>query len=148
LELERCTKLRSFRHGSHDFVAALRGAGALKKHNDNTLRNYLSPDSKDVPGLSIDPKTKELLVIVACIAQNDRVAHMQCHMWAAHKAGASPDEILAVIYFIGQFVGGIAKLNGLEAWRATFRPDLPSVDRVAELGEFDFGSAGTSAAAP
>jgi len=136
-EQERCTKLRGFRHGSHDFVAALRGAEALKKHNDNTQLNYLRPASKDVPGIVIDRKTKELLVIVACVAQQDRVAHMQCHMWAAHKAGASPDEILAVIYFIGQFIGGIAKLNGLEAWRATFRPDLPSIDRVSELGEPD-----------
>jgi len=142
IERERCTRLRGFRHGSHDFVAALRGAEALKKHNDNTERNYLSPSSKDVPGIIIDRKTKELLVIVACIAQNDRVAHMQCHMWAAHKAGASPDEILAVIYFIGQFVGGIAKLNGLEAWRATFRPDLPSVDQVSELGEVERSAVG------
>ena len=31
----------------------------------------------------------------------------------------------------GQY--SVARINGLEAWRAAFRPDVPSIDRVVEL---------------
>ena len=72
-ELKRTTALRGFRFGLHDFVAGLKGADALKKHNDATEANYLKP------GL-LDRKTKELAIIVACVALKDSPAHMQCHM--------------------------------------------------------------------
>ena len=125
-ELERTTALRGFRYGLHDFVAQFSGPEALKKHNDNTEANYLKE------GL-IDRKTKELLIVVACVASGDLVSHMQLHMHAAHKAGASPEEIMAVLDLVGGWIGNVAKIKGLEAWRATFRPDIPTIDRVVEL---------------
>ena len=112
-ELERTTALRGFRYGLHDFVAQLSGPEALKKHNDNTEANYLKE------GL-IDRKTKELLIVVACVASGDLVSHMQLHMHAAHKAGASPEEIMAVPDLVGGWIGNVAKIKGLEAWSATF----------------------------
>ena len=63
-ELERTTALRGFRYGLHDFVGQLKGAEALKEHNDHTEANYLKP------GL-LDRKTKELLIVVACAARRD-----------------------------------------------------------------------------
>ena len=33
--------------------------------------------------------------------------------------------------FVGSWIG-VRRLLGLEAWRATFRPDLPTIDRVVE----------------
>ena len=81
-ELERTTALRGFRYGLHDFVATLGGVEALKRHNDNTEANYLKP------GL-VDRKTKELLIIVACVASGDLVSHIQIQMHAAYKAGAT-----------------------------------------------------------
>ena len=125
-ELKRTTALRGFRFGLHDFVAQLKGADALKKHNDGTEANYLKESL-------IDRKTKELAIIVACVAVKDSPAHLRCHMHAAQKAGASPEEILELIELIGGWIGNVAKINGLEAWRATFRPDLPTIDRVVEL---------------
>src|SRR5688572_19690027 len=89
-ELERTTELRGFRYGVHDFVAHVRGVEALKKINDNVEANYLKESI-------IDRKTKELLIIVACIVQQGPVPHIQMHMHAAHKAGATPEEILAVV---------------------------------------------------
>ena len=124
-ELERTTALRGFRYGLHDFVAAVGGVEALKHHNDNTEANYLKE------GL-VDRKTKELLIIVACVASGDLVSHMQIHMHAAHKAGATPEEIMEVLNLVGGWIG-IRKAVGLEAWRATFRPDIPTIDRVVEL---------------
>ena len=124
-ELERTTALRGFRYGLHDFVGALGGAEALKRHNDNTEANYLKQ------GL-VDRKTKELLIIVACVASGDLVSHIQIHMHAAHKAGASPEEVMEARNLVGGGVG-IRKAVGLEAWRATFRPDIPTIDRVVEL---------------
>ena len=124
-ELERTTALRGFRYGLHDFVGALGGAEALKRHNDHTEANYLKE------GL-VDRKTKELLIIVACVATGDLVSHIQIHMHAAHKAGATPEEIMEVLNLVGGWIG-IRKAVGLEAWRATFRPDKPTIDRVVEL---------------
>ena len=124
-ELERTTALRGFRYGLHDFVAAQGGAEALKRHNDNTEANYLKP------GL-VDRKTKELAIVVACVASGDLVSHVQLHMHAAHKAGATPEEIMEALKLVGGWIG-IRKVVGLEAWRATFRPDIPTIDRVVEL---------------
>ncbi len=124
-ELERTTALRGFRYGLHDFVAALGGVDALKRHNDHTEANYLKE------GL-VDRKTKELLIIVACVASGDLVSHIQIHMHAAHKAGATPEEVMEALNLVGGWVG-IRKAVGLEAWRATFRPDIPTIDRVVEL---------------
>ena len=125
-ELERTTELRGFRYGLHDFLAQVRGVDALKKHNDAIEANYLKK------GL-VDRKTKELLIVVACIAQRDSIAHVRLHMHAAHKAGASPEEILEVIDLLSTWIGSVAKISALEAWRATFRPDIPTIDRVVEL---------------
>ena len=82
-ELERTTALRGFRYGLHDFVAAVGGAEALQRHNDNTQATYLKQ------GL-LDRKTKELLIIVACVASGDLVSHIQIHMPAAQKGGSDP----------------------------------------------------------
>ena len=125
-ELERTTQMRNFRYGLHDFEALLWGAEYLKKHNDHTAANYLKK------GL-LDRKAKEMAIIVACIAQKDLISHMQVHMHAAHRAGATPEEILELVDLVGGWVGNVAKIGGLEAWRATFRPDIPTIDRVVEL---------------
>ena len=53
-------------------------------------------------------------------------------MHAAQKAGANPEEIMEALNFVGSWIG-VRRLLGLEAWRATFRPDLPTIDRVVEL---------------
>ena len=127
-ELERTTKLRGFRYGLHDFVAHVRGVDALKKHNDHSESTYLK-HKEDV----IDRKTKELLIIATCVALRDTVAHIRLHMHAAHQAGATPEEILTVLDLIGRWGGNVMKIGGLEAWRATFRPDIPTIDRVVEL---------------
>ena len=125
-ELKRTTALRGFRYGLHDFVAQLKGADALKKHNDATEASYLKKGS-------IDRKTKELAIVVACVALKDSAAHLRCHMHAATNAGATPEEILELIELVGGWTGSVARINGLEAWRAAFRPDIPAIDRVVEL---------------
>ena len=109
-ELERTTALRGFRYGLHDFVAAVGGVAALKRHNDNTQATYLKR------GL-IDRKTKELLIIVACVASGDLVSHIQIHMHAARKAGATPEEVMEALDLVGGWIG-IRKAVGVEAWRA------------------------------
>ena len=124
-ELERTTRLRGFRYGSHDFLAEL-DVEALKRHNDRVEATYLKQEI-------IDRKTKELLIIVACVAQADAVSHLQIHMHAAQKAGATPEEIMEVLNLVGGWTGNVHKMLGLEAWRATFRPDIPTIDRVVEL---------------
>ena len=122
-ELERTAEMRGFRFGMHDFVGHLLGVEALKKHNDNSAGRYLKK------GL-LERKTKELAIIAACVALKDNFTHLQCHMWAAHKAGATPEEILELIDLVSQHAGNVAKANGLEAWRILFRPELPTIYSV------------------
>ena len=124
-ELERVTQLRGFRYGLHDFYAEY-DLDALKAINDHVEATYINTTT-------LDRKTKELALVVACVAQQDLVSHLQIHMHAAHQAGASPEEIMAVLDLIGGWIGNVAKINGLEAWRTTFRPDIPTIDRVVEL---------------
>jgi len=125
-ELKRTTELRGFRYGLHDFVAQVKGADALKKHNDATEANYLKKGT-------LDRKTKELAIVVACVALKDSAAHLRCHMHAAQNAGATPEEMLELIELVGRWTDSVATINGLEAWRAAFRPDVPTIDRVVEL---------------
>jgi alkylhydroperoxidase/carboxymuconolactone decarboxylase family protein YurZ len=124
-ELERVTRLRGFRYGLHDFLAEL-DVDALKAVNDHVEANYLNESL-------LDRKTKELLIIATCISEGDWVSHIQIHMHAANKAGASPEEIMEAINLIGGWTGSVNRAKGLEAWRATFRPDIPTIDRVVEL---------------
>ena len=42
-------------------------------------------------------------------------------MHAAQKAGATPEEIMEGLNFVGSWIG-VRRLLGLEAWRATFAP--------------------------
>ena len=39
---------------------------------------------------------------------------------------------MEALNFVGSWIG-VRRLLGLEAWRATFRPDLSTIDRVVEL---------------
>ena len=51
-ELDRTLKMRGFRYGLHEFVAAVGGVEALRAHNESV--------SYDTPTL-LDRKTKELI---------------------------------------------------------------------------------------
>jgi len=123
--LEETTRIRGFRYGLHDFLAET-DLEALKRVNRQVASDYIKESL-------LDRKTKELLIIVACIAEKDEVPHLQVHMHAAANAGASQEEILEAINLVGGWVGSVARARGLEAWRATFRPDLPTIERVVEL---------------
>src|SRR5712691_5765659 len=114
-ELERTTRLRGFRYGMHDFLAEV-DLETLKKANDKVEAEYVQPSL-------LDRKTKELLVLAVCIAQQDGAAHLQVHMHAAQKAGATAEEVWEAIGLIRNWIGLPAAVKGLEAWRAQFRPD-------------------------
>jgi alkylhydroperoxidase/carboxymuconolactone decarboxylase family protein YurZ len=61
------------------------------------------------------------------------VYHIQIHVHAAHRAGATPEEIYHVIDEAGGWAGGAARQNGMEAWHLVFRPDLLTLLQVVEL---------------
>ena len=123
--LEETTRIRGFRYGLHDFLAEI-DLDALKAVNEHVASEYIKESL-------LDRKTKELLIMVACIAEKDEVPHLRIHMHAAAKAGATKEEIMESINLVGSWLGNVAKCRGLEAWRATFRPDLPTIERVVEL---------------
>src|SRR5665213_2190937 len=88
-ELERTTRLRGFRYGLHDFIAEI-DLAELAAINDDVESSYLHESL-------LDRKTKELLIVAACIGSGDSPSHLRLHMHAARQAGATPEEILAAI---------------------------------------------------
>jgi alkylhydroperoxidase/carboxymuconolactone decarboxylase family protein YurZ len=124
-ELERTTALRGFRYGLHDFLAEVDLEG-LTRTNDKVEAEYVKPSL-------LDRKSKELMILAACIAMTDEVTHLQIHFHAAAREGATPEELYEAIGLIGNWISLPARVRALEAWRATFRPELPTIDRVIEL---------------
>ena len=124
-ELERTTAARGFRYGLHDFLAEM-DVELLKRHNDEVEANYLNESL-------LDRKTKELLMVVAYMAEKEVIPKIQMHIHAAHRAGATGEEVMEAIDLIGGVLGAVGKAKGIEAWRAVFRPDLPTVERIVEL---------------
>ena len=124
-ELARVPNLRGIRYGLHDFLAEV-DPDFLKAVNDNVETQYINSQV-------LDRKTKELAIIVACISEVDMASHLQIHLHAAVQAGATAKEILSIINLVGDWIGHVARIRALEAWRIFFRPDLPTIDRVIEL---------------
>jgi hypothetical protein len=63
-ELERVTRLRGFRYGLHDFLAEV-DLDAPKGINDKVEAEYINASL-------LDRKTKELLILPACITKRMR----------------------------------------------------------------------------
>lgn len=124
-ELERTAELRGFRYGFHDLLAAV-DFEALKRSNDG-FEAELAKESL------IDKRTRELLFLAVCVAEQNEVAHLQVHMHAAVRAGSTEEELWELLGLVRSWVGLPATVKGYEAWRATFHPELPAVDRVSDL---------------
>ncbi len=70
-ELERTLKMRGFRYGLQEFVAAVGGVEALREHNERV--------SYDKPTL-LDRKTKELIRVAVQSTGLYPLQIIQCHM--------------------------------------------------------------------
>ena len=129
-EKDRVTRISGFRVGYHDFLAEV-DLEALKRRNDRWEAEHRHQSL-------LDRKTEELIRIAAYVAMRNPPHHIQIHVHAAHKAGATPEELYQVIDSAGGWAGGAARQNGMEAWRLVFRPDLPTIARVVELTDDSF----------
>ena len=58
------------------------------------------------------------------VASGDLVSHIQIRVHAAQKAGATPEEIMEALNFVGSWIG-VRRLLGLEAWRCHVPPRPP-----------------------
>ena len=121
--LKRIGDKRGFRFGIHDFLAQV-NPEYLSKRNEWIEYIYLTPKH-------LDRKTKELIIIAVCTAKMDIPAHIQVHIGAAVAAGATKEEIMETILVAANWSGG--GMSGLEAWRKTFTPDLPSVMEPVDI---------------
>jgi alkylhydroperoxidase/carboxymuconolactone decarboxylase family protein YurZ len=126
-ELERTTELRGFRSGLHDLFAEV-DLDELRKTNDRVEANYTNPAAS-----LLDRRTRELVILGACMGQSADPSHLQMHMHAAVKDGSSEQEIWELIKLLKPTIGATAMTRAYEAWRAAFRPELPAVDRIVEL---------------
>ena len=122
--LKRIGDKRGFRFGIHDFLAQV-NPEYLSKRNEWIEYIYLTPKH-------LDRKTKELIIIAVCSAQKDIPAHIQVHIGAAVEAGATKEEIMETILVTANW-SGLGGISGLEAWRKTFTPDLPSVMEPVDI---------------
>ena len=122
--IEEITAEWGIRYGMLDFFAeidpeSLKGA-----------YGQITSDSTEV-GL-IDRKTRRFLIITAMIAEHAEAHHLQVNMRAGVDSGATAEEMLEVINILEPWVGYVARNKALEAWRQTFRPDIPTINRVIE----------------
>ena len=130
-EKDRVTRISGFRVGHHDFLAEV-DLDALKRRNDRWEAEHGQQSL-------LDRKTEELTRIAAYVAMRNPPHHIQIHVHSAQQAGATPEQIYQLIDDVGGWAGGAARQNGMEAWRLVFRPDLPPIERVAELTDDSFG---------
>ena len=125
-ERERVTRLSGFRVGWHDFQSEV-AFDALKKRNDEY-------EARHGQQSALGRKTDEMIRMAAYIAMKNPVHMIQIHVHGAHKAGATAEELYDLINFVGDMAGGAARQMGMEAWRLTFRPELPPILRISDLG--------------
>ena len=129
-ELKRVTKIGGFRVGYHDFWAAV-NFDALKERNDRWEARHRNQTRQE-------RRTEELIRMAVYVAVRHPIPMIQIHIHSAHQAGATPEEIYALIERVGSWAGNASTLVGLEAWRLVFRPDVPSILRVVELTSDSF----------
>jgi len=74
----------------------------------------------------INRREKELIIIgiVSVLRSPPEVIH--AHISAAVAAGATKEEIITIVEFVGQWAGIVARDNSLEAWRRAFAPHMPA----------------------
>jgi len=123
-ELKRVTKIGGFRVGLHDFWAEM-DFDTLKARNDRWETRQRKQSRQD-------RKVEEFIRIAAYVALRHSVPMIQIHVHAAHQAGATAEEIYEIIHNVGNWAGNAAELNGLEAWRLVFRPDIPTLFRIVK----------------
>src|SRR5687768_16219229 len=124
-ELKRVTQIGAIRVGLHDFWVEM-DFDALRARNDRWEARQRKQSRQD-------RKVEEFIRIAAYVALCHSVPMIQIHVHAAHQAGATPEEIYDVIHNVGNWAGNAAELKGMEAWRLTFRPDIPTLFRVVEM---------------
>lgn len=117
--LERVLKVRGFRYGLHKVLAEADWE-FMKKFEEWVEFVYLSERH-------LDRRVKELVIVGILGALRSPPEHIQAHINAAVKAGATKDEVIVVAELVGHWGGNIAQANALEAWRRMFTPEMPTI---------------------
>jgi len=123
--LQRAHEARGFHLGVHKIMADT---------DPNAFEQYqIFIESAYTNEGKVDRKTKEFLHIAVNIALATDAAQIIAHMKAANTAGASKEEIFEICNLMFVLAGSTALLRAMEAWRLTFKEDLPSAyDLIAK----------------
>ena len=78
----------------------------------------------------LEPRTKELVIIGILAALKSPPPYIKAHIEQAVKAGASKEEVIAVVQFAGHWGGTATQHNALEAWRLQFAAEKPEIYRA------------------
>jgi len=83
----------------------------------------------------LDRKTKELLFVLSLTVLRSERAHIESHIRAALKAGATEGEVLEAIELALPEAGVVAFQHGFDAWRAVVGAGgLEPTERTEESG--------------
>ena len=86
----------------------------------------------------IDRREKELIIIGIIASLRSPPELIFAHISAAVSAGATKEEIINTIEFVGQWAGLVARDNALEAWRKFFAPQLaPALELTLKSQDSD-----------
>jgi alkylhydroperoxidase/carboxymuconolactone decarboxylase family protein YurZ len=121
--LAEITAVWGIRYGLLDFFAEV-DLDALKVVHGQVM--------SDTDVTLLDRKTRRFLIISAMIGQQAEANHLQANMRGAIAAGSTKEDLLELINILQPWVGYVSRNKSLEAWRQTFRPDIPTINRVIE----------------
>ena len=122
--LEEAARRWGIRYGLSDLMAEI-DLEAVKRVAEGVARDRARPSP-------VDWKTKRLIIIAALVDQQAEPHQLQVNMRGAIDAGATKEELLELINLLQPWVGYVSRNKALEAWRMTFRPDIPTINRVIE----------------
>ena len=122
--LEEAAQRWGIRYGLADLMAEI-DREAVKRVNKLVVSDRAKPSP-------VDWKTRRLIIIAALVHQQADPHQLQVNMRGAIDAGATQEELLELINILQPWVGYVSRNKALEAWRQTFRPDIPTINRVIE----------------
>ncbi len=125
--MDRVLKERGFRYGLHRILTE--GDWECMQKFEEWVEFVYTKERH------LDRRVKELIITAIILTLRSSPEHVQAHMKAAAKAGATKEELIVVTELVGHWAGTVAFANGLECWRYVFAPDLPPAFKPLPAGQ-------------
>ena len=125
--MDRVLKERGFRYGLHKILTE--GDWECMQKFEEWVEFVYTKERH------LDRRVKELIITAIILTLRSSAEHVQAHMNAAVRAGATKEELIVVAELVGHWGGTVAFANALECWRQVFAPQLPPAFKPLPAGQ-------------